>query len=294
MIKKFVILTMFLLSTMFLVLNGCNNITTPSSITPTPTQSAKTGIIYGKVVDRVTEKTLQGVTITVDKKKGTLQTDENGLYRIEDLSPGKHTLTFERVSYKTAKKDIDIKEGEELEENVKLENTEITINKTIYIDTYISSANPNTNFSKDFSLHLSKDSRILLLIPSFSGVKVISATLYLHKKAASGAGNFLTFDIYPLIQTWILDEVTWLNCAKNYSWVSEGGTYVNVKVGHGYLNSVTNQWEEIDITDAFKQWETENNYGIIIITENTNISMDFNSYDDGINIPYVNIKLYIP
>ena len=54
--------------------------------------------LYGIVTDAQTGYALQGVAVTVDGLK--LQyTDGNGYYIFESLTPGSHTVIFEKAGY---------------------------------------------------------------------------------------------------------------------------------------------------------------------------------------------------
>ena len=61
-------------------------------------QSATTGAIAGRTIDKVTGEVLPGVTIVISspamQEPQTAITDENGTYKVSDLLPGDYTITF--------------------------------------------------------------------------------------------------------------------------------------------------------------------------------------------------------
>ncbi len=301
--KKFQDFFILLVLLGIFIIGGCNSATTPPTLTPTPTLTANTGTVYGKVEEEISNEVISSVTIEVDTKGGTYQTDQNGLYRIEGLTPGEHSLIFKKIGYRTKEIKVKIEQGKEIEKDVKLENTQIVIRESITLDTYITSDYPNTNFGEDFSLQLGKNYRILIQLPDLSHVltgydNIISAKLYLHKKSVSGSGKFLVYDVYPTIEYWKEDEATWIERVANVDWFSEGSTHFISKVAHGIFNSVINEWVEIDMMDAFNYWFNSSFplfQSLTFITDTPDIFIDFYSSEFGTNYAsYIEMKIYIP
>lgn len=65
-------------------------------IIKTNAQSSK---VVGKVLNAKTGEGLIGATVTIDKSKKSVQTDQNGYYSISGLNAGEHTVTGSYVNY---------------------------------------------------------------------------------------------------------------------------------------------------------------------------------------------------
>ena len=64
---------------------------------------SQTGKITGKVLNGKTGEVLIGATITVEKTKKSVQTDQNGFYSIAGLERGEYTVTASYVSFESKK-----------------------------------------------------------------------------------------------------------------------------------------------------------------------------------------------
>lgn len=64
---------------------------------------AQTGKITGKVLNGKTGEALIGATITIEKNKKSVQTDQNGFFSISGLDRGEYVLTASYVSFETKK-----------------------------------------------------------------------------------------------------------------------------------------------------------------------------------------------
>jgi PEGA domain. len=62
--------------------------------------------LTGSVVDEKNKETLAGAAITVDGKK--YYSDLDGNFSISDVTPGKHKITVELISYEPASTEIDL------------------------------------------------------------------------------------------------------------------------------------------------------------------------------------------
>jgi iron complex outermembrane receptor protein len=76
-------------------------------------------IITGMVTDAKTKDTLVGVNVLIDSSFG-ISTGTSGKYWIE-LEPGKHTITFNYIGYKSQKIDLSLTTGEHMILDIRLE-----------------------------------------------------------------------------------------------------------------------------------------------------------------------------
>ncbi|MCC6583444.1 MAG: TonB-dependent receptor [Chitinophagales bacterium] len=83
------------------------------------TLSAQDVVIKGKITDLKTKEALIGVNISSENNVNTVS-DLNGDYELT-VQAGRHTLTFTYVGYKDFSKAIDVKAGEEVSEDITLE-----------------------------------------------------------------------------------------------------------------------------------------------------------------------------
>lgn len=61
----------------------------------------QTGTLTGKIIDKTTKEYLTGVNVQI---KGTLKgavSDYNGLFEIDNIAVGEHTLIFSSIGYET-------------------------------------------------------------------------------------------------------------------------------------------------------------------------------------------------
>lgn len=69
--------------------------------------------IQGIIKDAMTGELLAGVSIKVEGIEKTYFSDFNGNYCVEDIEPGKYTITYSYISYQTITEEkIEIKENE--------------------------------------------------------------------------------------------------------------------------------------------------------------------------------------
>lgn len=76
----------------------------------TETTSAISSVeIKGNVIDKTSKETLAGAIVYVDGNK--VYTDLDGGFRLNNLTPGKHTVKAELISYETSQMEVDLKEN---------------------------------------------------------------------------------------------------------------------------------------------------------------------------------------
>ncbi|MBI2279747.1 MAG: carboxypeptidase-like regulatory domain-containing protein [Bacteroidetes bacterium] len=79
---------------------------------------AKLAVVKGKVLDN--QESLTGVKVMVDNVPTTVYTDFDGNFFINNLTIGKHTLSFSLVAYESKVIEIDVTASQNIE--VKLDS----------------------------------------------------------------------------------------------------------------------------------------------------------------------------
>lgn len=83
--------------------------------------NAQTGTIIGFVTDKVSEKPLQGVTITLSDKSQSTISEADGSYRIVNVAVSRQTIEFSFVGYESSSvPNIDVTTGKDIVVNVGL------------------------------------------------------------------------------------------------------------------------------------------------------------------------------
>ena len=301
--KIFIFNLMIIIFVASLILGGC-----VGGITPSPTPSSSTGGVYGIVTEKGTGTPLSDVSISVDGTPNTT-TLSDGSYTITGLTPGFHTLKFEKIGYKTETANVNVVAGTNTPQAAELENTRENIEIYIHRDTYIiSDSNVNYGGAPYLNIGLFTEAMEMRMLISFNldfsiigdlrEKNVISAKLKLYKYATSG-GSSLTVKVYPLTEEWREGEATWSTRQVNI-WFKEGGTYDETQLlsTSDIPTAGIRDWVEIDITKAFEYWKTHDNYGLIFIpsaniaTQLTFVSSE-NSTDEE-HSPYIEVEYYEP
>ena len=138
-------------------------------------------------------------------------------------------------------------------------------------DTYISEANPLTNYGLSNTLETrtngGNQERILIIynmssLPS--GIRIDSATQELYLYAASGA-TITPWSVYRLTNSWEETIATWESRDLVNNWITPGGDYVATP-HDGIIIDVTPGWRIWNITQLVNEWYngTYPNYGVII------------------------------
>lgn len=70
-----------------------------------------TGGVTGKIIDTSTGTPLAGVNVRLDSASASLATSTDGLFRVDTIAPGQHTLSFEYQGYLAVSKTINIMAG---------------------------------------------------------------------------------------------------------------------------------------------------------------------------------------
>ncbi len=296
--KKSAIFGIFLIFIVLLLIEGCIGGVSPPS-------TSITGSISGIVTEKGTGTPLSDVSISVDGTPNTT-TLSDGSYTITGLTPGFHTLKFEKIGYKTETANVNVVAGTNTPQAAELENTQKTAKILISDDTYITTNSGEVNGAKiQLVFGVAREgyeSRILIYFnPSLylpSNAEIISAKLKLYKSNALG-GTSLSAYIYPLMEVWDENYATWFVKINFFPWFKNGGTY-----DENQLLASTDiptaglfDWEEIDITKAFEYWKTHDNYGLIIMPKANTYTVEmFISKDEFSNgyAPYIDVEYYTP
>ncbi|TAF73377.1 MAG: TonB-dependent receptor [Bacteroidetes bacterium] len=96
-----------------------------------------TGIVRGKIIDKLTKEPIIGALIQLDSAKLVSQTDENGDFKIEKIPVGSYNIKISYIGYLSQTKfNINITSGnaqilgfELVEDSKQLEEVEVTINR---------------------------------------------------------------------------------------------------------------------------------------------------------------------
>ncbi|MEM4243092.1 MAG: S8 family serine peptidase [Candidatus Woesearchaeota archaeon] len=150
-------------------------------------------------------------------------------------------------------------------------------------DSYISSANPNTNYGTANPLKVQTNSLRALILWNLSGIPVnaniSSAIMQLYVPSVQKtADNNVT--VRRLVKQWCENNVTWNKYDGVNSWATAGGDYSSVVWASALVGSA-NKYYYWDITQLVKSLHnnTYPNYGIIMISLSNNNRKDFTSSD---------------
>src|SRR5258705_8650522 len=106
-----------------LILIGCLGM----AVSAVFAQDVTKGVIGGTVTDS-TGATVPGAKVTVTGQTGerTETSDENGVFRIDNLTPGTYTVKVEQKGFKSSVANVTVNVGRETSLNLKLEPGEIS------------------------------------------------------------------------------------------------------------------------------------------------------------------------
>ena len=168
---------------------------------------------------------------------------------------------------------------------------EKTITCPVDIDSYTENyPNPNKNFGNSDILKWGKDAanvyRNAFIKYNLSAYPygtdsspIISAVMYVYQYYRKD--NAVDVPIYRITSNWQEDTITHNNMPST-----------DVTVELGTINSGTNGWKSLDITNLVKKWidGTYNNYGIRIYNGSiTNVRGYSSEYSDSLYRPYLTI-----
>lgn len=91
----------------------------------------QTGTLTGKIIDKTTKEYLTGVNVLI---KGTLKgavSDYNGLFEIDNIAVGEHTLIFSSIGYETFTKKIRIQANKSTQLKIALEESAQSLQEVV-------------------------------------------------------------------------------------------------------------------------------------------------------------------
>src|SRR6266700_4051860 len=83
--------------------------------------AVQTGSVAGRVTDAKTGQGIPGASVSLDGTRWRATTDENGAYRLVEVTPGTYTLTASRIGYTRQSKSVTVAAGQEATLDVRLE-----------------------------------------------------------------------------------------------------------------------------------------------------------------------------
>lgn len=168
-------------------------------------------------------------------------------------------------------------------------------------DSYVDESNPDTNYealtliaaSDPFGAGNSKHSVFQFDISSLTfGAEVQSALFWLSVNTASGGTEM---GVYPILQSWEEDGVTWNSRNGTDDWTTAGlgaGTdYDDTQRVEWIWNNSSDEYISVDITDIVKQWKVGSldNNGLLLRFENASAGSKNVNSRDGVLPPYIEV-----
>jgi len=165
----------------------------------------------------------------------------------------------------------------------KIPRVKASYTTTIYAskDTFISEANPTSNFGNSLYIKAGRSSgkdRHILIYFSLNTIPhnavILSAKLVLRKYYHSSfSGSFKLFYIKMLSKYWSESSATWNKRTSYYSWSNPGGDYYTSPYSYFKILKTDPQEKtyEIDVTSIVKEWHSgsKTNHGFIIYPAGT-------------------------
>jgi outer membrane receptor protein involved in Fe transport len=83
--------------------------------------STQAGSVAGRVTDAKTGQGIPGASVSLDGTRWRAMSDENGTYRLIEVTPGSYTLTANRIGYTRQSQSVTVTAGQEATLDVRLE-----------------------------------------------------------------------------------------------------------------------------------------------------------------------------
>lgn len=83
----------------------------------------QTGTLTGKIIDKTTKEYLTGVNVQIKGTQKGAVSDYNGLFKIDNIAVGEHTLIFSSIGYETFTKKIQIQANKSTQLKIALEES---------------------------------------------------------------------------------------------------------------------------------------------------------------------------
>ena len=114
-------------------------------------------------------------------------------------------------------------------------------------------------------------------LPAGAVVERATLRVYVNDEGETG-GDVVS--IRRVTRWWSEDEVTWDEARSGTDWSSPGGDYHWAE--HGQLTTGTLGWQEADVTDLVRGWQTGaySNHGMIFMADNPSGSKEFKFYTE--------------
>ncbi|MDZ7692635.1 MAG: carboxypeptidase-like regulatory domain-containing protein [Balneolaceae bacterium] len=77
-------------------------------------QDSSAAAITGKVIDAETTQAVAGIEVKLQGTEKTSQTNEEGVFKFEELEQGTHAVTIEAEGYEMVTKEIEVPSSEEI------------------------------------------------------------------------------------------------------------------------------------------------------------------------------------
>jgi len=96
-----------------------------------PAAVAQTGSLTGKVIDDETGETIPGVNVQIVGLQQGAASNADGVYTIDNIPVGEHTLRASFVGYQTFEREITIQENSRLTQNIRLESGAVGLDEVV-------------------------------------------------------------------------------------------------------------------------------------------------------------------
>ena len=124
-----------------------------------PAAFAQSGSVKGTVVDQKSGETLPGVNVGIEGTRNGGSTDGEGIFLIQEVAPGNHTLVFSAVGYAGKKINVSISESEQTELRIMLEPTFLELQEVEII------GRSEQSYKNDYSFAATKTATLSKNIP---------------------------------------------------------------------------------------------------------------------------------
>ena len=146
--------------------------------------SVAQGIIAGKITDKSTGETLIGASVLI---KGTTIgniTDVDGKFKVDHVSPGKHTILVSSVGYKPQSFDLLVKSRDTTYQNVQMIADVINLEQVVVTGT----VNPKSALKSSISV-TTLQSKALDELGAITTAEIFKSIPGVHSEATGGEGN---------------------------------------------------------------------------------------------------------
>ncbi len=155
--------------------------------------------IEGRVLDETTQQALGFVNVIIQELNVGAVSDENGIFRIEDICPSHYHIFISHIGCSTKKLHLDIEENTFLE--IYLDHTPISLDDIVIEGNAINKSAPNEAISKD-EINDNLDKNLSALLENEAGVRSLKSGSTIGKPIIQGLyGNRLVIINNGVIQS---------------------------------------------------------------------------------------------